>query len=114
MTNTFLNTLRRQNNERQKLWTGAEKVDVLFRAVEFAGEAGEVANAVKKVYRAQNGILGNNKDISDLMENLVEEIGDVLITIDLLANEYNIDLEHAVKTKFNKTSHKVNIPVFIE
>jgi len=111
---TFLNTLRQKNNERQKLWTGSENVDVLFRAVEFAGEAGEVANAVKKVYRAQNGIIGNNKDINDLMENLVEEIGDVLITIDLLANEYNIDLEQAVKSKFNKTSKKVNIPVFLE
>jgi NTP pyrophosphatase (non-canonical NTP hydrolase) len=114
MTGTFLTQLRQKNNERQKLWTGAQNVDVLFRAVEFAGEAGEVANAVKKVYRSQNGIIGNNKDINDLMENLVEEIGDVLITIDLLANEYGIDLEHAVKTKFNKTSNKVNIPVFME
>lgn len=114
MTDTFLNTLRQKNNKRQTLWAGAEKVDVLFRAVEFAGEAGEVANAVKKVYRAKNGIIGNNKDINDLMENLIEEIGDVLITIDLLANEYDIDLEQAVKSKFNKTSHKVNIPVFLE
>jgi NTP pyrophosphatase (non-canonical NTP hydrolase) len=48
------------------------------------------------------------------MENLVEEIGDVLITIDLLANEFNIDLEQAVKSKFNKTSEKVSIPVFLE
>jgi NTP pyrophosphatase (non-canonical NTP hydrolase) len=111
---TFLHTLRQKNNERQKLWTGTEHVDVLFRAVEFAGEAGEVANAVKKVYRAQNGIIGNNKDINDLMGNLIEEIGDVLITIDLLANEYNIDLEQAVKSKFNKTSNKVNIPIFME
>lgn len=114
MTDTFFKKLREKNNERQKHWAGAEKVDVLFRAVEFSGEAGEVANAVKKVYRAQNGIIGNNKDINDLMENLVEEIGDVLITIDLLANEYGIDLEHAVKTKFNKTSNKVNIPVYME
>jgi NTP pyrophosphatase (non-canonical NTP hydrolase) len=111
---TFLHTLRQKNNERQKLWPGSENVNVLFRAVEFAGEAGEVANAVKKVYRSQNGIIGNNKDINDLMENLIEEIGDVLITIDLLANEYGIDLEQAVKSKFNKTSKKVNIPVFLE
>ena len=114
MTDTFLNTLRQKNNERQRHWVGAENVDVLFRAVEFAGEAGEVANAVKKVYRAQNGIIGNSKDINDLMTNLIEEIGDVLITIDLLANEYDIDLEQAVKSKFNKTSNKVNIPVFLE
>lgn len=110
---TFLEQLRAKNRERQRLWTGPE-VDVLFRAVEFAGESGEVANAIKKIYRARNGIVGNNKTIDELMENLIEEIGDVLITIDLLANEFNIDLEEAAKTKFNKTSHKVNIPVFID
>lgn len=114
MNDKFLNQLRKKNIERQSLWAGAENVDILFRAVEFAGEAGEVANAVKKVYRAQNGIIGNNKDISDLMKNLIEEIGDVLITIDLLANEFDIDLEDAVKSKFNKTSNKVGIPVFME
>jgi NTP pyrophosphatase (non-canonical NTP hydrolase) len=114
MTDSFLTQLRQKNNQRQTMWTGAENVDILFRAVEFAGEAGELANAVKKVYRARNGIIGNNKDINDLMENLVEEIGDVLITIDLLANEFNIDLEQAVKSKFNKTSEKVSIPVFLE
>lgn len=114
MNDKFLNQLREKNNKRQTLWSGAENVDILFRAVEFAGEAGEVANAVKKVYRAKNGIVGNSKDISDLMENLIEEIGDVLITIDLLANEFDIDLEDAVKSKFNKTSNKVGIPVFME
>jgi len=114
MTDTFFKKLREKNNERQKLWAGAEHVDVLFRAVEFAGESGEVLNAVKKLHRARNGIIGNTKDINDLMENLIEEIGDVLITIDLLANEYDIDLEQAVKSKFNKTSVKVNIPVFME
>lgn len=114
MTDTFLTQLREKNNERQTMWSGAEDIDVLFRAVEFAGEAGEVANAVKKIYRARNGIIGNSKSIDDLMENLVEEIGDVLITIDLLANEYDIDLAEAVKSKFNKTSEKVGIPVFME
>lgn len=114
MTNAFFKNLREKNNERQKLWTGAERVDVLFRAVEFAGEAGEVSNAVKKLYRAKNGIIGNTKNIDDLMENLIEEIGDVIITLDLLANEYDINIEEAVKTKFNKTSIKVNIPVFME
>jgi NTP pyrophosphatase (non-canonical NTP hydrolase) len=111
---TFLKQLRDKNNARQELWTGAEDVDVLFRAVEFSGEAGEVANAIKKIYRARNGIIGNNKTMDELMENLVEEIGDVLITIDLLANEFDIDLEEAVKSKFNKTSKKVGIPVFME
>jgi NTP pyrophosphatase (non-canonical NTP hydrolase) len=111
---SFLDDLRNKNTERQKFWAGADNVDVLFRAVEFAGEAGELSNAVKKLYRAQNGIIGNSLSEKELYENLVEEMGDVLITLDLLAQHYNINLEEATRSKFNKTSKKVNIDVFLD
>jgi NTP pyrophosphatase (non-canonical NTP hydrolase) len=110
---SILDELRIKNLERQQYWKGSEKVDVLFRAVEFSDEAGELLNAVKKVYRAKNGIIGNKDTEAELIENLVEEMGDVLITLDLLASCYDINLEEAVKMKFNKTSKKVNIDVFI-
>ncbi len=110
---SILRELREKNAERQKHWVGSDKVDVLFRAVEFSGEAGELLNAVKKLYRARNGIIGNKNTEEELLENLLEEMGDVLITLDLLASCYGIDLEEAVKQKFNKTSTKVNIDVFM-
>ena len=111
---SFLDDLRSKNAERQEFWIGSDNVDVLFRAVEFAGEAGELSNAVKKLHRARNGIIGNNLSEKELYENLVEEMGDVLITLDLLAQHYNINLEEATKAKFNKTSKKVNIDVFLD
>jgi NTP pyrophosphatase (non-canonical NTP hydrolase) len=111
---SFLGKLRNKNIERQKYWAGSETVGVLFRAVEFAGEAGELSNAVKKLYRARNSITGNSLTEKELYENLVEEMGDVLITLDLLAQYYDVDLEEATKAKFNKTSKKVKIDVFLD
>jgi NTP pyrophosphatase (non-canonical NTP hydrolase) len=111
---SFLNELRKKNNERQLLWAGSDTVSELFRAVEFAGEAGELVGAVKKLHRQRNGIIGNTVSETELMENLVDEMGDVLITLDLLANCYGIDLEKATKEKFNKTSQKVSIDVFMD
>lgn len=111
---SFLKTLRLKNNERQELWAGSDKVDELFRAVEFSGEAGELLNAVKKLYRLRNKIAGNRDTEADLVENLIDEMGDVIITLDLLAECYGIDLEIAVRDKFNKTSKKVNIDVTID
>lgn len=111
---SFLKLLRQKNNERQLKWSGSDKVDVLFRAVEFAEESGEVLGAVKKYHRALNGIVGNQKPIEDIRQNLEDEMGDVLITLDLLAKEYGIDLEKCAREKFNKTSRKNNIDVYFE
>ena len=101
MNDDFLNILRSKNIERQSKWNGSEKVDNLFRAV------------VKKYFRGSNNIKGNQKSLEEILENLEDEIGDVLITLDLLALQYNIDLQKCTTTKFNKTSKKVDIAVYI-
>ena len=110
----FLRELRVKNQERQRLWPGNENIDVLFRAVEFSGESGELMNAVKKIYRLENEVAGNTAQRQELRQNLLDEIGDVLITLDNLAAEYDIDIEEVTKLKFNKTSHKVGISVFFD
>lgn len=107
----FLDQLRKANRERQRHWKGAEFArDPLFRAVEFAEEAGEVLGAIKKYYRAQNGIAGSGATLDDIKN----EMGDALITLDLLAAEYDIDLAQVTKDKFNQTSIKVSIPVLFD
>ena len=113
MNDDFLNILRSKNIERQSKWNGSEKVDNLFRAVELGEEAGEVLGAVKKYFRGSNNIKGNQKSLEEILENLEDEIGDVLITLDLLALQYNIDLQKCTTTKFNKTSKKNDIAVYI-
>lgn len=111
-----LAALRRANRARQLAWPGSDAADALFRAVEFGEEAGEVLGAVKKLTRAQRRIAGNSNgsDIASLRQNLMEEIGDAIIALDLLSDQLSIEPEECVAMKFNMTSNKVGVPVFMD
>lgn len=111
----FLKELRQANLERQAIWPGAEIVDGLFRAVELGNEAGETLGAVKKLYRHDRSIAGNRKVVNreDLFQNLRDEIGDTLISLDLLAIEYGISLEEVTRSKFNQTSESNGLDILI-
>ena len=109
----ILTVLSEANKVRQTKWKGSENLDMNFRALELCEEVGEVAGAVKKLYRARNGVIGNTKPESDIVENLIEEVGDVLICLDLLADKTGINLTDALIEKFNKTSTKHGIDVHI-
>lgn len=78
--------IRAANVARQDEWAGSEKADILFRALEVADEAGEVLGAIKKLVRAQRGIGGSTMTLEDV----ADEIGDAIISIDLLACELGI------------------------
>ena len=103
------NVLRQANVNRQKEWPGNDKADVPFRALEVAGEAGELAEKVKKWLRAERGIKGSTATIADV----ASEMGDVLVALDLLANEMGINLGDAVREKFNATSEKYGMRTYI-
>lgn len=109
---TFLGGLRQANITRQAEWKGSDKVDSLFRATELGEEAGEVLGAVKKLYRDTHNITGNGQKREQYIANLREEIGDLLIVLDLLALEVGretgetFDLEQCARDKFNATSAK--------
>jgi NTP pyrophosphatase (non-canonical NTP hydrolase) len=61
--------------------------------------------ATKKWLRSQRRIAGTVAALSDVED----EMGDVLIALDLLADDLGIDLTAAWKRKFNKTSRKYNL-----
>lgn len=103
------NVLRSANRQRQAEWPGNEHADVAFRAIELAGEAGEVAEAVKKFLRAERGIKGSTAT----KEDVASEMGDLLVSLDLLANQMGIDLGEAVRAKFNQTSEKYGMRTYI-
>jgi NTP pyrophosphatase (non-canonical NTP hydrolase) len=105
--------LTHTNLLRQKHWGGSENIDGLFRAVELGEETGEVLGAVKKLQRADKKVVGNTASRAAIFDNLKEEIGDVVICASLLAIEYDIDLGSCVIDKFNATSRKHDIPVFL-
>jgi NTP pyrophosphatase (non-canonical NTP hydrolase) len=77
---------------------------------------GTVANTIKKVRRHETG-LGtsyNTPELAPLIAKLAEEIADVVIYADLLANHYGIDMGKAVLEKFNKVSIGNGFPERLE
>lgn len=68
-----------------------EYVGLAYTSLGLAGEAGEIANKVKKVYRDNDGELTRQAQ-ADLMD----ELGDVLWYVAALATENGISLEHLV------------------
>jgi len=103
------NVLRNANMSRQQEWPGNDKADVPFRAIEFAGEAGELSEAIKKWLRAERMIKGSTATLADV----ASEMGDVVVALDLLAREMGINLGEAVREKFNATSAKYSLRTYI-
>ena len=100
-----LTTLRKANEKRHEEWAKGGDVSLSFRGLELAGEAGEACNELKKLERVRLGLVGGKEDI----DGLREELADVLICVDLIAMDLGIDLEKALKAKFNKTSEKYGL-----
>lgn len=74
-----------------------------FRGVELAGETGEACNIIKKLARGEAP--GSLPDVEGIAK-LADELGDIVICADRVAEWYGIDLAAAVREKFNKTSEK--------
>ena len=73
----------------------------IYPALGLTGEAGEVANDIKKIYRDNNGTF-----TSDKIDKIKEEMGDVLWYLASLANSLHFDLEDIAKISLNKVENK--------
>lgn len=92
--------LREANKlRRAEIHIAAKKYSKLEWAACLCGEAGELANFIKKDSRINYEGDVHKSEIS-------KEIADCLIYLDLIANEYNINLEECVIEKFNEVSEK--------
>ena len=105
MAGLDLRDLQAANASRQDEWPGAQAVTPSYRGNELAGEVGEACNVIKKLERMRLGIAGS----TDTVEHLAEELGDVIICVALIANEFAIDISDATRAKFNATSEKVGL-----
>jgi NTP pyrophosphatase (non-canonical NTP hydrolase) len=86
-------------------WTGADW------ATAMAGEAGEACNVVKKLRRAQFGIVQAAADPGpELRAKLATEIGDTFLYLDLLAQYYGLDMQRCVADTFNRVSEREGFP----
>lgn len=102
--------LRFANVQRNKEWDPDNKIVGLFRSTEFAGEAGEVCNKIKKLERERLGLKGSRATIYEL----AMEIADAQITLDLIAMHYNIDIAEATRLAFNAKSDEYGFETRIE
>jgi NTP pyrophosphatase (non-canonical NTP hydrolase) len=81
-----------------------------------AGEAGEACNAVKKLNRIEDGIasLGEKgreyTEREEAIAKVLEELADVVIYADLLAQRVGGNLAAAVTSKFNVVSERYGFP----
>lgn len=100
-----LKTLREANIIRQKEWDTDNRISLSYRGNELAGEVGEACNLIKKLERERLGIRGSRTSV----EELAEELADVVICVDLIAMEEGIDLDRAIREKFNATSKKYGL-----
>ena len=102
MEKSFLRRLREINIERCETHHPLRAWDCLQWAGALAGEVGELANLCKKISRVQVSNLFTESTITEWQ--ISDEIADVLIYLYLLAAYFDIDIEWAVKHKFNKDS----------
>jgi NTP pyrophosphatase (non-canonical NTP hydrolase) len=109
MMSTFLQLLRIANTTRDKQWDPAGKFDLSFFGNELGGESGEAQNVIKKLERERLGAVGSRST----PQALAEELADVIIVCDLIALRFNIDLEDAIRHKFNATSAKNGFDVWL-
>lgn len=95
-----LEALRAANIARQAEWCPDQIPDLSFRGNELAGETGEACNVIKKLERERQGWAGSRSSLAQL----AEELADVIICVDLVAQQTGIELWPAVVAKFNATS----------
>jgi NTP pyrophosphatase (non-canonical NTP hydrolase) len=117
--NGFLTFSHAQNVNfaRAHRWRGDTRAWTLLEVTgELCGEAGEAANVAKKILRFDLAMRGNESSDHPASERealvglLRREVADVIIVALRLASEAGIDLDAAVREKFNATSEKMGFP----
>lgn len=88
-----------------------KQVGLAYCGLGLTGEAGEVADKIKKLYRDEDfGSYENFKDFEfvdkkaarEIKENLVKELGDVLWYLSATANELGVSLEYIMQQNYDK------------
>ncbi len=75
--------------------------NIVYPTLGLAGEAGEVANQVKKVLRDDNGVI-----TAERFGELVSELGDVLWYLAMIAKELDVPLEDIARWNLQKLSRR--------
>ena len=79
------------------LSTGDDFKDLLHWVLGLNGEAGEVAEKMKKIIRDKNGVISDEDK-----QELAKELGDVMWYIAVFANDLGVPLETIAKQNLDK------------
>jgi NTP pyrophosphatase (non-canonical NTP hydrolase) len=80
--------------------------NLVYPALALAGEAGEVANLVKKLVRQSNSLAPVTVVDDEDRAKLGEELGDVLWYVSALATELGFTLEEVAKANLTKLAKR--------
>jgi NTP pyrophosphatase (non-canonical NTP hydrolase) len=76
---------------------------LIYPTLGLAGEAGEIANKVKKILRDNSGELQE-----DVRQNLISELGDVLWYVAALATDLKTELSEVANKNIEKLNSRKN------
>lgn len=74
----------------------------IYPTLGLAGEAGEVAEKIKKVIRDKNGVMDD-----ETREMIKKELGDVLWYVSQIASELKLPLDDVAKTNIEKLASRL-------
>lgn len=74
-----------------------KEIGITYCTLGLTGEAGEVAEKVKKLYRDNDGVV-----TQEFKDTIKKEIGDVIWYCTALANELGLSLEEIMEANYNK------------
>lgn len=80
----------------------SSNVNVMYPAMGLAGEAGEVLNKIKKVYRDKDGVFD-----AETKREIAKELGDVLWYVAVLARDLGEDLEDTARDNLLKLQDRM-------
>lgn len=78
--------------------------DILYLTVAMCGEAGEVADKVKKIYRDHEGIVNSVDE-----QEIAAELGDVLWYLTAIAVKLRVPLWSIAKCNIDKVNRRINM-----
>jgi len=76
---------------------------LMYLTLGLTGEAGEVAEKIKKLYRDTHGLVTDQ-----LKEDLTKELGDVLWYVSQIAKELDIDFSTVAEKNIGKLQSRMN------
>lgn len=78
-----------------------ETVKYIYPTLGLCGEAGEVAEKVKKVFRDKGGVFSD-----EVKEEIIKELGDVMWYLAALASDFGIDLNDVAQRNLDKLNSR--------